>query len=230
MDDYLSAGSPLLSLMEAMVLSQHASARVRCKLAANPRCSHTVLHALANDPNVEVRAAVGQNLCADAELIDKLIEDESIAVRFQLAGNPNIGNRRLEQLMNDTNPYIAERAWATFETKLLEAQLTKFNLPELESKPLLGQLLLKAGLISQENLDAALQEAKNLGLLLGNLLLMRRLSSRYVLVEALLVQHLIGQKRLSFDEGVYFVKRESKIDTCNIFRPKVQSELYEAHA
>ena len=92
MDDYLSAGSPLLSLMEAMVLSQHASARVRCKLAANPRCSHTVLHALANDPNVEVRAAVGQNLCADAELIDKLIEDESIPTLPSAPGRPSRQN------------------------------------------------------------------------------------------------------------------------------------------
>ncbi len=227
MEDYLLAGSNLLSVVQATILSQSTSPRVRCRLAANPKCPTTVLNDLAKDSNPEVRSAVGLNSATDFTLLDQLVADSSETVRFYLAGNAKLGDKRLRILMNDSNPYVAERALTTVETSLLEEYLTMLNLPATESRPLLGQLLVQANLLSDSDLKYALVEAKNVGIPLGNMLLAKRMASRYVLAEALLIQNLVGQKKLSFEEGVYFLKRETRIDTTNMFNPKVQHHLHQ---
>lgn len=228
MKDYVMAGSETLSLVQATELSQNVSARIRAKLAANPNCPSMVLRLLCQDSNTEVRSAVATNPSIEEEVMQLLLEDESITVRFQMAGNAKIGELRLQKLIFDSNAYVAERAMATFEAIMLETQLSSLDLPPTESKPLLGELMLATGLISKEDLDFALEQARKYALPLGNILLLRRMTSRYLLVEALLVQNLIGRGRLSLDEGIYYMKREAKLNLTNMFRPHSASYYQDA--
>lgn len=222
MNDYILAGAEEITLKQANTLGQSPCDRVRRRLAANPSCPASVLHKLADDSHVEVRAAVGLNPAADEILLNRLVEDSCLTVRFYLAGNHRLGAQRLKQLMQDSNPYVAEQALATYEIFLLEEQLALLKLTAKEKKPLLGQLLIAAGLLTDEELLRALKICSKRGMPLGNVLVAKRILPRYILVEALVIQNQIGQNSLNFVEGAYRLKMGSKADCTSIFRPQLQ--------
>ncbi len=209
MDDYTMAGADLISIKQAVTLSRSPSAKVRRRLAANPKCPTSVLEQLSKDSDIEVRVAVGLNHSTPAPVLDRLLSDPCLTVRFHLAGNLRLGEARLKTLRLDRHKRVAQKAYASYEISMLEKQVANLRFSKKKSAPLLGQLLLLAGVLSEHELASALLLGRKQQLKLGNALLSLRLVPRSILIEALIVQDEIGNSTTSMQEGIKRLKKGS---------------------
>jgi len=87
------------------------------RMAANPRTPQIVLERLADHPMADIRAAVCDNSRAPLSVLKALAMDEDADVRYQLAENHSIALDLLVLLMEDANPYVANRAALTLERR-----------------------------------------------------------------------------------------------------------------
>jgi hypothetical protein len=92
-------------------LSRHTALR----LIDHPNTPPAVLMQLAQHFDAEVRAQVADNPNTPQDAILKLINDECIDVRFALAECHHLGKEHLEILLEDGNPYVADRAESTLQ-------------------------------------------------------------------------------------------------------------------
>jgi hypothetical protein len=108
--EYLNAGSPLLTEDQAWELAGSNLFRVRAHLAESKRCPAHVIEILAMDSNPDVRVAVGLNPATPSPILRRLIADESTDVRYALASNHSMPIQLLGALATDQNPYVSSRA------------------------------------------------------------------------------------------------------------------------
>ncbi len=228
--DILLAGSDTLTIDDAETLCSSHRDSVRRKLASNPSCPASVLFKLLFDRNVEVRASLGLNPSAEDFVLDSLCLDKSMTVRFHMAGNAKLGAQRLNLLMLDKNPYIAERAYLTNEIRILEEQVAHIKPSKSDAKPLLGQLLVAAGLLSNSDLQTALTFAAKYSRTLGNVLVAKKILQRKDVVAALIVQGQIAACKLSFREGAFCLGKKSGLyESLSFCSEKHTQKLYYFH-
>jgi len=113
--DYLIAGSQQTSPKALALLAQSEIPGVRARVAENPNCPLALLSWLAQDSNPEVRLSVVYNPKAPPIFFQWLLNDGCADVLFALAEDHNLAHSFLEQLSQNDNPYVAERAKQTIE-------------------------------------------------------------------------------------------------------------------
>jgi hypothetical protein len=132
LDHYVKAGSQSCSadMLEAMAHSDVA--RIRLRVAENPKTPIEILEILSTDRCADVRIAVGTNPSTPGFVSLKLAFDEDPNVRLGLAEEINTPVELLEKLAEDENPYVACRARDTI------------NITRSQRKPRsIGHLLLR---------------------------------------------------------------------------------------
>ncbi len=132
LDHYVKAGSQSCSadILEAMAHSEVA--RIRLRVAENPKTPIEILEILSTDRCADVRIAVGTNPSTPGFVSFKLAFDEDPDVRLGLADDINTPIELLEKLAEDENPYVVCRAKETI------------NITRSQSKPRsIGHLLLR---------------------------------------------------------------------------------------
>ncbi|MBK9203684.1 MAG: HEAT repeat domain-containing protein [Candidatus Obscuribacter sp.] len=115
--DYLKASSDQLEHKEIHKLAKHQSARVKARIAEREDTPLELLIALAQDPDPEVRLGLTARKAIPLSVLAILIFDDSPDVRYELADNPDLHHTQLHHLTEDSNPYVAERAWQTLKKK-----------------------------------------------------------------------------------------------------------------
>jgi len=122
--DYLIAGSLQTSPNKLALLAQSEITSIRARVAENPNCPPALLSWLAQDSNAEVRLSVAYNPKAPPILLQWLVNDECADVLFALAEDHNLALSLLEQLSQNDNPYVAERAKQTMERLAREKEVS----------------------------------------------------------------------------------------------------------
>lgn len=99
--------SVLVSMIETMPV-----AIVR-RIAEHPSLSEEALISLCEHLDGEVRAGVVDNCSTPRHIIERLVADQCIDVRYAIAANYDIDQDLLVRLLDDDNPYVVQRARQT---------------------------------------------------------------------------------------------------------------------
>lgn len=83
------------------------------KISRNIVTPAVILRLLALSSDPELRMAVADHLNTPLAVLILLAEDVNVDVRYALAENHNISRDVLNKLLNDSNPYVANRAERT---------------------------------------------------------------------------------------------------------------------
>lgn len=111
--DYVRAGSSSTSEQDLCVLGMSECARIRMRVAENPKTPKEMLHELARDECADVRIAVATNPFTPAVVLDRLSKDEDVFVRIGIAQEVTTPEYLLKALCFDENPYVAAEAEKT---------------------------------------------------------------------------------------------------------------------
>lgn len=112
-EDYVRAGSSKTSEEQLAKLAHSDHAKIRMRVAENPRTPTKVLELLARDPESDVRLAAGTNGSTPVDVVYGLALDSDPTVRHGLAEDPNMPLGVLKILANDDNAYVRCRATKT---------------------------------------------------------------------------------------------------------------------
>jgi hypothetical protein len=96
--------------------------RILETIAGNCSTALETLQRLARHEASEVRRAVAENAKLDDKLLDELLSDSHIDVRYTLAENHSLPVEVLKVLCEDDNPYVASRADRTLKRVLEQLQ------------------------------------------------------------------------------------------------------------
>lgn len=209
--EYIQAGRPDTDLDELATLAKHSNSRVRRRVAENPIWTSTILDSLSQDSDPEVRIAVARNANTAKTILESLANDESVAVRFGLASAHDLPIDILEKLAKDDHPYISSRAERTLEGIYLEQALKEISFvhqPQEEAK--LGDVLVKAEIMTYDQIKQYLETAKANGMPLGRTLVQARALPRSVIVLALQTQLQVRKKIKSLDNAINDLKHKIK--------------------
>lgn len=99
--------SVLVSMIETMPV-----AIVR-RIAEHPSLSEQALISLCEHHDGEVRVGVVDNCSTPRHIIERLVADQCIDVRYAIAANYDIDQDLLVRLLDDDNPYVVQRARQT---------------------------------------------------------------------------------------------------------------------
>jgi len=116
---YLEAGSEQTSNRRLRELAEHGHAKIRARVAENPKAPAILLATLAEDPVAEVRISVAQNQAISPAIRLKLTADEDPNVRYAIAEDATVPQEILYILMEDDHPYVSHRAHRTLEKLLV---------------------------------------------------------------------------------------------------------------
>ncbi len=94
-------------------LTNNAPSTLLERIAEHPRAHSVTLSRLANHEDSQVRAAVAENMNTSMKTIWKLVRDPSADVRLRLAESYTVPIAVLKVLLEDENPYVADRAQKT---------------------------------------------------------------------------------------------------------------------
>ncbi len=209
--EYLQAGNPDTALPDLQLLAKHSNSRVRRRVAENPNADLTILESLSQDSDPEVRIAVARNQNRSSNVLENLSNDESVAVRFGLASAHDLPIKILEKLAKDDHPYISSRAERTLEGLFLEEALKEISFvhqPQEEAK--LGDVLVRAEILTKEQINQYLETAKANGLPLGRTLVQSRALPRGVIVMALQAQLQVRKKIKSLENAIDELRQKIK--------------------
>lgn len=199
--NYLKAGNPTTPVSELRALLRDNNSRVRQRLACNPNTPADVLEALASDHDLEVRIHLARNPLAPGDLIKQLACDENIYVRFGVAACNEVPQEILEVLSLDDNPYVAHQAIRTLEGIQLEEALAEIGWEYVHGETQrLGEMLVLAELLSEEQVREFLRHSAEANMPLGRTLVQSRVIPRNTVVVALDLQLLI--RRDAMEPGV----------------------------
>ncbi len=112
-EDYIRAGSSKTSKEQLAKLAHSDYAKIRIRVAENPRTPTKVLEVLARDPEPDVRLAAGTNSSTPVDVVYGLALDSDPTVRHGLAEDPTMPLGVLKMLANDENAYVRCRAVKT---------------------------------------------------------------------------------------------------------------------
>lgn len=110
---YICAGCEQTPVNVLVQLSRDNTAKVRRRVAENPRTPIIILAMLASDIDKDVRVGVCDNWSTPAGLLLLLAGDDCPDVRYAIAENSHAPRQILTVLTRDENAYVAERALKT---------------------------------------------------------------------------------------------------------------------
>lgn len=102
-------------VLDSIIASNHLGLIRR--VAEHPRLSLPSLEALCSHTDAQVREAVSENPNLPPSLMWTLAQDASEDVRFRLAESYTVDQEVLSYLMEDENPYVAQRARQTMRRR-----------------------------------------------------------------------------------------------------------------
>ncbi|CAN5512238.1 hypothetical protein BH10CYA1_BH10CYA1_53070 [soil metagenome] len=108
--DYIKAGAPDTSVAELESLALSDLPDVRRRVAENERTPVATLISLSSDSRSDVRIAVGLNRKTPETVLNRLVCDKDNDVRLWLASMSYLPKQLLQQLSEDNNPHVANRA------------------------------------------------------------------------------------------------------------------------
>ncbi len=207
-ENYIRAGNPETPVDELRTLLKDGDSSVRRRLAENPRTPEDVLVELAQDENPDVRCAVADHEGAPRTVLEKLAHDENVQVRYAVAGQYTLPVDLLEELSaSDDNPYVRDHARRSLEGIFLEQALKEAGfVPNSGAKERLGDLLIDAGVLTNEQVQELLRIAKERQMPLGHALVESRSVTRSVVIAALKAQYAVRDGHLSHQEALWSIK------------------------
>jgi hypothetical protein len=207
-ENYIKAGNPDTSETELRALLADGDAAVRRRLAENPRIPDDVLLKLAEDADPDVRCAVAEHERAPRAVLERLSNDENVQVRYAVSGQYSLPVDLLEQLCcSDDNPYVRDHARRTLEGIFLEQALKDAGFVALAgAKERLGEILVDAGVLKQEQAQELVRIASERGIPLGHALVESRCVARSVVVAALKAQRAVRDGEMQYQDAIWTVK------------------------
>lgn len=210
--NYLKAGNPTTPVTELRELLRDNSSRVRQRLACNPNTPADVLEQLSADEDLEVRIHVARNPAAPPAVLNKLAYDENIYVRFGVAACAEVERDTLELLAADDNPYVAHQAARTLEGIDLEEALAEIGWEYMHGETeRLGELLVYAKLLSEEQVREFLRHSIESNTPLGRTLVQSRAIPRNTVVVALDLQLLIRRDAMEPDVAISVLQKKGRL-------------------
>jgi len=140
---YIAAGSTRVSTKELRKYSVSESSLVRRRVAENTKTPKKVLDKMSLDNDSQVRIAVGLNASTSVDTVSRLVYDDDPDVRYWLASASYLPLRFLRELIEDLNPYVAQRAEQTFnriQSQVPQNELTVFEFLSQDHSLLIGRL------------------------------------------------------------------------------------------
>ncbi len=116
-ENYIRAGAPTATYTTLFQLSLSEMGSIRRRVAENPNTHVEILATLAEDPDSEVRIAVGLNKETPVAVVRKLLFDSNADVRYALAETSYLPEGLLQLLTEDDNCYVAQRARQTLSAQ-----------------------------------------------------------------------------------------------------------------
>lgn len=211
-ENYLKAGNPETPVTELRKLFAERDHKVRRRLAENPCTPQDMLRQLSTDDNPEVRIAVAENPQVLRDVLERLVRDESVYVRFALSGHYSLPMDLLEFLASeDENPYVQDHASRTLEGLFLEKALADAGFVHIDGgeHDKLGELLVEAGILTNEQIGELLRIAREREIPLGRALVQTRALPRAVVVAALKTQQQMRDSEISRDQAVSGLRKFS---------------------
>lgn len=210
-ENYLKAGNPETPVTELRKLFAERDHKVRRRLAENPVTPPDLLQDLSSDENPEVRIAVAENPQTVRHVLERLVHDESVYVRFALSGQYSLPMDLLEWLAEeDENPYVRDHASRTLEGLFLERALNEAGFVHVQGeKEKLGEILVEAGVLTNDHVEELLRIAREREIPLGRALVQTRALPRSVVVVALKAQQKMRDGEYSREEAVFELRRVS---------------------
>lgn len=210
--NYLKAGNPTTPVSELRALLGDNNSRVRQRLACNPATPFDALEALAMDADLDVRVHVARNPAASSALRKQLANDENIYVRFGVAACAEVQRETLEILARDENPYVAHQAVRTLEGIALEEALAEISWEYVPGETeRLGELLVKAKILSEDQVREFLRLSAESKIPLGKTLVQSRAIPRNTVVIALDLQLLIRRDAMEPDVAISVLQKRGHL-------------------
>lgn len=195
-------GSSSLTEADILRLSEANAVSVRAAIAANPHTSSKILAKLACDPSQLVRLAVATNTATPDHIVKKLELDSEPEATIRV-NELDLAPEILIALMQHKNPYIRAQAKITWEGRKFEQLLLELGLkPCAGTEYRLGELLVEARFIEQNEADEALAFSKASNIPLGRTLLQTNSVTAAAITTTLRIQHLLRQGSIEPDEGI----------------------------
>lgn len=220
-DDCLIAGNPGTSAEVLLVLAETAAKSVRERVAANGSASIAVLEKLVCDNEHTVRACLAENPNLPKSIAERLCSDTHPDVRHTLAENVRLDADLIQRLIEDDNPYISKAASKTMDILYFESMLKEQHFAYRPGESArLGELLVGSFWISKDQMLGCVAQATNQHLPLGQILLKAELVSKEVLVRALKLQSRVRRGEISAAEATKRLA-ESKVGMPAALKPAV---------
>lgn len=99
--------SVLVSIIETMPVT------IVRRIAEHPSLSQEAILSLCEHHDGEVRAGLVDNCSTPRHIIERLVVNQCIDVRYAIAANYDIDQDLLVRLLDDDNPYVVQRARQT---------------------------------------------------------------------------------------------------------------------
>ncbi|HEY9773186.1 MAG TPA: ATP-binding protein [Planktothrix sp.] len=187
--DYFRAGNPSTPANELRELRISNSAEVRLRLAENLKCPADILAELSVDQIAEIRAAVGSNPSAPLSIVERVADDTNPDVRTILASEPGIPPSVLNRLAIDRDEFVRQRAQRTLVEIAIDLQLTQPQpLTGGRDSARLGDLIVMAGILTQEEVNEYLAISRETGMPLPRVLVKEKALSQLLILQLLNVQ------------------------------------------
>lgn len=187
---------------------RNAGPKVRRKLAENPSTPEDVLFALAMDQDAAVRASLAKNRSVPLAILEQLSSDNDVVVRMKLAEESALPSHILRRLCQDSEPQVQVQAQATLEGVTFENQLKNEGFVRQEGNTArLGELLIVAGVVSEDTISKSLDTCQLEQLPLGRILVRENQVDSGIIIRALKLQSLVRNGKITLDSAVQKLSR-----------------------
>lgn len=157
---------------------------------------------LSKDSDPEVRASLAANSSVPLEILEQLVNDPDVNVRLSLAEEITLPPYILQKLCEDANPYVRDKAECTLEGVNFENQLKNEGfVHQSGNMARLGELLVDAGALTEEELEESLAVARQEELPLGRVLVKDNKVEAGLVIRALKLQSLVRKGKLTLESA-----------------------------
>ncbi len=186
--------------------------KVRRKLAENPSTPEDVLFALAMDADPTVRGSLAKNRSVPLAILEQLVIDNDVSVRMKLAEESALPAHILRRLCEDFEPQVQIQAQATLEGVTFEKQLKSEGFVRQEGNTArLGELLIVAGVVSEDTITKSLDTCQVEQLPLGRILVRENRVDSDIVIRALKLQSLVRNGKITLDSAVEKLARARRL-------------------
>jgi hypothetical protein len=170
-----------------------------------------ILKLVAAEGDAELRAALARNPSAPLEILSALAADKDVRVRLAVAGQATAAKEILETLCHDYDASVRLLAQCTLEGANFESRLYEEGfICQDGTEARLGELLIVAGVLDQALLENSLEVSRQDQLPLGRVLIKYKRVDSDLVIQALKLQSLVRNKKLTLVSAEERLRRWSK--------------------